>query len=132
MNYSANAYDKAVDVFHRLSMYMVMLSFSAVALAIQTASFGSQQLPNLLELLSWAALIFSGIMGLLQIERMAILIRNEARIAEMARPSSSVANKHEDYGKAWDRRYTLQKWMLVVGITLLGLSRAWDPLLALL
>jgi hypothetical protein len=52
----------------RFEFYVIALTFTILGLSIQTAKFGSYIAPDILELLGWAFLFISGLVGLSRLE----------------------------------------------------------------
>jgi hypothetical protein len=61
-------YDVAVRLRERFDLYFLGLIFTILGLSIQTARFGTSPLTNAAEILGWAALLTSGLVGLSNLE----------------------------------------------------------------
>ena len=60
---------QAHDIHTRYSLYVLALAFTVLGLAIETTPLGGWSVTCLPELIAWAALLASGIAGILNIDR---------------------------------------------------------------
>ena len=62
----------AIEYQQKFMFYLLGLTFTLLALSIQTASFGENNIPNIIEICGWISLLISGLFGLSRIEWTAV------------------------------------------------------------
>ncbi len=65
----------AQDVHHKLEFYLVALAFTVVGFSVQTSKLSGVIVGDCAEILSWIALILSGLLGLRRLEYMPVAYR---------------------------------------------------------
>ena len=133
----------AQDVHHQLEFYLVALAFTTVAFATQTGKFSGFVVGDLVEALSWALFVLSGILGLWRLGYLPVAYRahdairiNQQRISEyedddgyrdaVAALRVEVAETEPQLHKIqrrFQRGYAWQIWLLVAGLCLLITAR---------
>ncbi len=147
----------------KFELYLLALIFTLLGLAVQTAKFGTSQTADILELLGWALLLISGLVGLSRLEwlpvayktnsrlvglksehtqlmaasehghkEVAVLDQNEpaniqAIIDDRAQAIQKVEARVKELEKSILRKYSIHKWLFVLGLTLLIGARGYRP-----
>lgn len=71
-----NSQEYARQFQEKFELYLLALVFTLLGLAVQTAKFGSSDLADTVELLGWASLLCSGVIGLLRLEWVPVAHKN--------------------------------------------------------
>ena len=66
----------SIQIQEKFEFYLIALVFTVFALSVQTAVFRQYVLADVAELLGWALLLTSGIVGLKRLEMFPVLYRN--------------------------------------------------------
>lgn len=73
----------AIDLRAKFEYYLLALTFAILGLSIQTAQFGAYLFADVLELVGWAALFASGIIGILRGEWVPVAYELQNRISSV-------------------------------------------------
>ena len=114
---------KAMDIQEKYELYLVSLTFTLLALSVQSASFGTHPIGDAFELLGWLLLLISGITGLLRLEQVPVVLRYYAAKEQQKDVIEEQLAKVE-------ARISSRKslWCFVSGLTLVILARSIAPL----
>ena len=133
----------AQEVHHKLEFYLVALSFTTVAFAIQTGKFSGNLLGDIFEVFSWLLLVLSGLVGLWYLEYLPVAYRTydyvqkrknsieeyreETEYAASIAILQSQVDEYEPKLKKIEagnrRKYSWQKRLLVTGLFALLVAR---------
>ena len=109
---------KAMDVQEKFEFYMLSLTFTLLALSVQSASFGNNLASDILELIGWCLLLISGVIGIFRLEMVPVALRyyavqSEAEVdeADLKKVESKIAS----------RKYI---WFFIAGLAFVILARS--------
>lgn len=115
----ANLEAKAMDIQEKFELYLVSLTFTLLALSVQTASFGKYPTADVLEILGWALLLISGIIGIFRLQYVPVVLRYyAAKEADHEVDENDLASIEK---KIASRLYI---WLFVSGLIILIFSRS--------
>lgn len=133
----------AQEVHHKLIFYLVALSFTIAAFAIQTGKLSGNLLGDISEIASWSLLVLSGLVGLWYLEYIPVAYRvydyvqkrknsieeysEETEDADSIAILQSQVDEYEPKLKKIEagnrRKYCWQKSLLVAGVVALLVAR---------
>jgi len=115
---------KAIDVQGKFELYLISLTFTLLALSIQTASFRNCIISDIFELTGWVLLLSSGITGIMRYSHIPVVLRFQAAI-----------NIRKDVDKECYEKYLAKVashkplWLFIAGVAFVMLSRTVTPLI---
>lgn len=114
---------KAMDIQEKFELYLVSLTFTFLALSVQTASFGTHSTGDALELIGWILLFISGITGIFRLALVPVVLRYYA-----AKELGENVDE-EDLTKV-EAKISSRKslWLFVAGLAVIILARSAPPL----
>lgn len=114
---------KAMDIQEKFELYLVSLTFTVLALSVQTASFGINPVGDAFELLGWVLMLISGITGLLRLELVPVVLRYYA-----AKEQQKDVDE-EDLAKVENKISSRKSmWLFISGLIFIILARSISPL----
>lgn len=120
--------DVAIDSGLKFEFYLVALTFTVLAFAVQSGKITGTPLPDVLEGIAWHCLFISGVTGLSRLEYLPVMYRTRHQLSKSSDDAleSTLTAMHEKH----IIKYRVQKWTLIVGIALLGLARLLQQYIA--
>lgn len=119
--------DVAIEVGVKFDFYMVALTFTVFAFAIQSGSFRGNVIIDIIEALSWLCLLCSGMVGLSRLELIPVMYRAKHQLDKTLSDTDLV----EQLATMQERHiptYRVQRWALVLGMAALVVSRLMTQL----
>lgn len=113
-------YRKALDFQEKFELYFVSLTFTLLALVIQSADSSSGIAAGVAEIIGWVSLLISGLVQLYRLQLVPVALRYEAATKE----GVSVDKKdQESVHTKISSTYGFSKWSFVLGVCSILLSR---------
>ncbi len=110
---------KAMDIQEKFELYLVSLTFTLLALSVQTVSFGNHPTADVIEILGWVVLLISGVIGLFRLQYVPVVLRYYA--ARKAGKEVDENDLEKIERKIASRIYI---WLFVAGLIMIILSRS--------
>ena len=152
-----SAYENNIEYSRSLQekyeYYLIALTFTLLALSIQTGAFSEDLVATFFELLGWASLLISGFIGLLRLEMQPVAHKNFAKLYVEKGKLSVLENQQltgigavdeeVEIKKEWIdinepnllelearliKQYHWHKWLFFGGVLAIVISRAYSPL----
>lgn len=112
---------KALDFQEKFEFYFVSLTFTLLALAIQSVDGSQNKLLAIIEVCGWVVLLASGLVQLYRLQMVATALRYEA--AE--KQNFQIDTGHRDYVHSMIAvTYSASKWLFALGVIGIVCSRA--------
>jgi len=112
----------------KVEFYFLGLTFTILALSIQTAELDSNLISTMIELISWISMLLAGLIGLSRIFWIPTLYNIEDIKENQVNPSSEVHSEAEKQvrriASKVDGRLPYQRGAFLLGIMLLLIARA--------
>ena len=114
--------DVAIEVGVKFDFYVVALTFTVFAFALQSGSFRGDVIIDGIEAFSWFCFLCSGIAGLSRLEFIPVMYRARHQLGET--PSETgLRDQLETMHGRHILKYRVQRWTLVLGMAALVVSR---------
>ena len=111
------------EVHFKFEFYLVALTFTIAALAIQTGEFRGYVSMDTFEGTAWITLVISGLIGLWRLEYFAPLLRANWNLVSGAVPQGEAEKQKAVLEVSNRRKYKAQRLFFLVGIVSLLVSR---------
>lgn len=82
--------ERVATIKEKLELYMISLCFAVLAVSVQTAEFGREKIPDWAELIGWAVLLLSGLVGLWRMEYVPVTLGNLVALDRLEKRFSSL------------------------------------------
>ncbi len=117
----SDTYRIALDFQEKFELYFVSLTFTLLALVIQSADSSSGISAGIAEIIGWIFLLISGLVQLYRLQLVPVALRYEAA-TKGGRPvdKKDQESVHENISVT----YGISKWSFVFGVCFIVLSRA--------
>ena len=115
----------AADVGNRFEFYIVALTFTVLAFALQAGDFNGSPYRDAMEALSWAGFLLSGLVGLSRLEYIPVMyrVRHHLNIDVPADPKAEEALPELE--RSNQLKYKIQRWLFTISLVLLVVARMW-------
>ena len=115
--------EKSQEVHFKFEFYLVALTFTIAAAAIQTGKFGGYFSLDFFEGAAWVALVVSGLTGLWRLEYFAPMLGAHWNLVSGAVPQPEAESQKAALEASNRRKYKAQRLLFVAGIVSLLLAR---------
>jgi NhaP-type Na+/H+ or K+/H+ antiporter len=110
---------KATDIQEKFELYLVSLTFTILALSIQTASFGKYPTADVVEILGWVVFLISGVTGLIRLQYVPVVLRYYA-----AKETGNAVDENDLEKVEKKIASRIYIWLFVAGLVMIVLSRS--------
>ena len=111
------------QVHFKFEFYLVALTFTIAASAIQTGKFSGYSAIDFFEGAAWVTLVTSGLIGLWRLEYFAPMLRANWNLVNEAVPQPEAESQKAAFETSNRRKYKAQRLLFLAGIVSLLMAR---------